>query len=87
MMKFVIPNPTYPAVDAPLGYSTLADSISVIHNKSFGVVPDKPIYRDFIEDMIGVNITYDIFQKLHATANVMSIVKSILKFFYAFDFT
>ena len=57
-MKFVIPNPTYPAVDTPLGYSTLADSISVIHNKSFGVVPDKEIYRDFIEDTIGVNITY-----------------------------
>lgn len=54
-MKFVIPNPTYPAVDTPLGYSTLADSISVIHNKSFGVVPDKQIYKDFIEDTIGVS--------------------------------
>ena len=54
-MKFVIPNPTYPAVDTPLGYSTLANSISVIHSKSFGVVPNKQIYKDFIEDTIGVS--------------------------------
>ena len=64
-MKFVIPNPTYPAVDSPVGYSTLADSISVIHNKSFGVVPDKQIYKDFIEDTIGVSNMYlDIISKI-----------------------
>ena len=62
-MKFVIPNPTYPAVDTPVGYSTLADSISVIHNKSFGVVPNKQIYKDFIEDTIGVS-TFNIISRI-----------------------
>ena len=52
VMKFAIPNPTYPAVTSPLGTSSVFESAFILNNKTFGVVPNDDLDLLYIKDLI-----------------------------------
>ena len=52
IMAKVVPNPTYPAITTPTGTSSIDQSILILNNQTFGVVPDDEETRLFFKNAL-----------------------------------
>ena len=52
IMAKVVPNPTYPAITTPTGTSSIDQSILILNNQTFGVVPDDEETKTFFKNAL-----------------------------------